>query len=97
MNPFRVLDQLEQVIAREYLRVSQDRSGRSRSTVEQHGDHEGDCEEHSWRLGTPYEDSSVSASRYSRKRRDGFHELIDDLEYDRFGAQVLMLWENSRG
>ncbi len=44
-----------------------------------------------------YRDESVSASRYSRKTRDGFDALIADLEHDRFGAQVLMIWESSRG
>jgi hypothetical protein len=38
-----------------------------------------------------YRDEPVSASRYSRKVRDGFDALIADLEGDRFGAQVLMI------
>ncbi|MEO7194767.1 MAG: hypothetical protein ABIZ05_08090 [Pseudonocardiaceae bacterium] len=43
-----------------------------------------------------YRDESVSASRFSRKVRGGFDALIVDLEADRFGAQVLMIWESSR-
>ncbi|MET7727737.1 recombinase family protein [Streptomyces mirabilis] len=47
-------------------------------------------------LGEPYEDTG-SASRYQRKSRDGFDKLIDDLKKDTFGADVLILWESSRG
>jgi len=85
------------VEAREYLRVSLDRSGRGRSLEEQQADHVQDAAAHGWRLGTPYRDESISASRYSRKARDGFDELLADLEADRFGAAVLVLWESSRG
>ena len=84
--------------AREYLRVSLDRSGRARSLDEQHADHVRVAGEQGWVLGADsYRDESVSASRYSRKARDGFDALIADLESDRFGARVLMIWESSRG
>ena len=84
--------------AREYLRVSLDRSGRARSLEEQHADHVRVVEEQGWILvEEAYRDESVSASRYSRKARDGFDALIEDLERDRFGAQVLVIWESSRG
>ncbi|MBV8994042.1 MAG: recombinase family protein [Pseudonocardiales bacterium] len=83
--------------ARDYLRVSLDRSGRARSLEEQHTDHQREATEHGWTLGESYRDESVSASRYSRKTRDDFDRLIADLESDRFGAQVLMIWESSRG
>ncbi|MGH3426850.1 MAG: recombinase family protein [Sciscionella sp.] len=86
------------VCAREYLRVSLDRSGRARSLEEQHADHVRVAGEQGWVLdGDSYRDESVSASRYSRKVRDGFDALIADLEGDRFGARVLMMWESSRG
>lgn len=96
MNPFRLLGQQKQVFARDYLRVSKSRNGRSRSPEEQHGDHMEDCTELGWTLAESYTDR-VSASRYSRKRRDEFLDMLADLEHDRFGAQVLMLWEGSRG
>jgi DNA invertase Pin-like site-specific DNA recombinase len=64
---------------------------------EQHGDHVRVAAEQGWTLTESYRDASVSASRYSRKVRDGFDALIEDLERDRFGAQVLMMWESSRG
>ena len=81
--------------AREYLRVSLDRSGRERSNEEQHDDNVAAADEHGWRLGTPYRDTG-SASRHS-KSRDDFDRLIGDLESRQFGAQLLVLWESSRG
>ena len=84
--------------AREYLRVSLDRSGRARSVDEQHADHVRVAGERGWTLvAESYRDESVSASRYSRKARGGFDALIEDLERDRFGGQVLMIWESGRG
>ncbi|MBC3193845.1 recombinase family protein [Pseudonocardia sp. C8] len=83
--------------AREYLRVSLDRSGRARSLDEQHDDNAATAEREGWTLGTPYRDESVSASRYSKKVRDGFAELMADLDSGRFGASVLIIWESSRG
>lgn len=84
-------------IAREYLRVSKDKSGRKRSNTEQHGDHEYLADEHAWTLHpTPYEDA-VSASRYGKKHRDGFADLMADLNGHTFGADILLLWESSRG
>jgi site-specific DNA recombinase len=97
MDAMRRLDQLEQVVARDYLRVSSDPFGRSSSTSEQHGDHETDSANLGWQLGGSYSDKGISASRYARKVRGDFKQLCDDLEEDRFDAQVLMLWESSRG
>jgi site-specific DNA recombinase len=83
---------------REYLRVSYDRSGRERSQNEQHDDNARACTEHAITLATPYRESgSASASRYARKSRDDFARLLADLESGRFGANVLVLWESSRG
>jgi site-specific DNA recombinase len=84
--------------ARDYLRVSLDRSGRARSLEEQHADHARVAGEQGWTLGKDsYRDESVSASRFSRKVRGGFDALIADLEADRFDARILMIWESSRG
>ena len=82
---------------REYLRVSLDRSGRARSIEEQHNDNLAAAEARGVTLGTPYRDESISASRYSTKIRDGFGQLLADLEHGRFGAEELWLWESSRG
>jgi site-specific DNA recombinase len=77
--------------------VSLDRSGRARSVEEQHQDNERAAAEHGWTLGKPYTDNSVSASRYSTKTRDDFGKLLSDLDRGRFAADVLLLWEPSRG
>lgn len=91
-------DQRKLIIrARDYLRVSLDRSGRARSLEEQHADHERVAAEQGWILGESYRDESVSASRYSRKPRGDFERLVADLENDQFDAQILMIWESSRG
>jgi DNA invertase Pin-like site-specific DNA recombinase len=83
---------------REYLRVSQDRSGRARSIDEQHDDNERAAEAHGFILnGKLYSDTSISASRYGTKVRGQFGDLLADLEHDRFGADILVLWESSRG
>jgi site-specific DNA recombinase len=83
---------------REYLRVSKDRSGRQRSTAEQHDDNLHAAEERDVTLGVPYtEDSAVSASRYGRKSRGGFGKLLADLRSGRFRDDELWLWESGRG
>lgn len=83
---------------REYLRVSLDKSGRSRSTEEQHtANVDQVVVELDWTLGDPYIDTDRSASRYARKAREGFDRLIADLKAGQFGADCLILWESSRG
>jgi DNA invertase Pin-like site-specific DNA recombinase len=82
---------------REYLRVSVDRSGRKRSPDEQHHDHEYDARERGWDLHPkPYRDLG-SASRYARKARSDFDRLVADIEKGEFSANILGLWEGSRG
>jgi site-specific DNA recombinase len=82
--------------AREYLRVSVDRTGRQRSIDEQHADNQRTADEHGWQLGDPYDDIG-SASRYATNGRHGYDTLVADIEAGRFGADVLVLWESSRG
>jgi site-specific DNA recombinase len=84
------------VAVREYLRVSRDRSGRERSPEEQHGDHAGVAAERGWSMGKPYKDVG-SASKYAAKARAGFDQLVADLTANQFGADMLVLWEGSRG
>ena len=84
------------LMGREYLRVSYDKSGRERSPEEQHDDNQRSADARGWLLGLPYRDVG-SASRYSTKVREKFDRLVADLEKDRFGAQILILWESSRG
>lgn len=85
-------------LAREYLRVSQDRSGRLQSPAEQHADNQRAAQSNRWRLGEPYaETEAVSASRYASKTRAAFDRLCADIDSGMFGARVLILWESSRG
>jgi DNA invertase Pin-like site-specific DNA recombinase len=81
---------------REYLRVSLDRSGRERSQDEQHEDNARACALAGITLLGAYRETG-SASRYAAKARDDFARLLDDVERGRFDADVLVLWESSRG
>lgn len=82
--------------AREYQRVSKVVRGHDRSPEEQHQDNARGADRHGWTLGAAYRDK-VSASRYGRKVREDWQRLVGDLEHDRFGASILILWESSRG
>ena len=82
--------------AHEYLRISLDRSGRERSMTEQHDDNAQAAKHNDWTLWTTYRDIG-RASRYAAKARGGYDKLVSDLRTDRFGAEVLVLWESSRG
>jgi DNA invertase Pin-like site-specific DNA recombinase len=85
-------------VAREYLRVSADPSGRLHSPAEQHDDNTRAAGSNGWRLGDPYaERDAVSASRYGSRARAAFDALCRDLVSGAFGADVLILWESSRG
>lgn len=89
-------------MARPYERVSHlDRDDRendtTRSTDAQHVDNARVADEQGWLLGTRLVDDDRSASRYARRAREGYDHLIAELEADTFGAQVLILWESSRG
>jgi site-specific DNA recombinase len=81
---------------REYLRVSfQD--GTSQSTTEQHDDNVSGAAREGIALGVPYVDDGASASDYGTKVREGFGQLMEDLRTGAFGADILVLWESSRG
>jgi DNA invertase Pin-like site-specific DNA recombinase len=83
--------------AREYLRVSLDKSGREKSNDEQHDDNVAAAPGFGiGSFGKPYRDTG-SASRHARTNRDGYDQLLRDLGAGRFGADVLVLWESSRG
>jgi len=84
--------------AREYLRVSADKSGRGASVAQQHADNERAASRAAWLLLAPYsEPEAVSASRYSRKAREAFGQLLEDIDSGAFAANVLIMWEASRG
>lgn len=88
--------------AREYRRLSDAKGGSSLDR--QGGDNTAARVENGWELGgPPYIDDGLSASRYARKRRDDFEKLVADLKSgptgrdSNFGADILQLWESSRG
>ncbi|MEJ8668412.1 recombinase family protein [Streptomyces sp. MS1.AVA.1] len=81
--------------AREYRRLSDDRGGNS--IQEQADGNQEAADEQSWTLGAPYVDADRSASSFTSRKRDEFERLVADLEAGNFGAQILMLWESSRG
>lgn len=84
--------------AREYLRVSKDRSGVLQSPRQQHQANGRHAERWQWTLGEPYaEIEALSASRYATRARAEFDRLVADIESGQFGARVLVLWEPSRG
>lgn len=81
---------------REYLRVSANKDGQSKSKSEQNDDNASAAAREGITLGAPYQDDG-SASPYATKVRDDFARLLDDLRTGAFGADVLVMWENSRG
>lgn len=89
------------IFARDYRRLSDAKGGTS--IARQGSDHSVVAAEQGWTLGEPYIDDGISASRFARKRRDDFEKLVADLSSgptgrtSRFGADILMLWESSRG
>ena len=87
------------LIAREYLRVSKDAKGTGKSPDQQHDDNMRAFERQGWALhpSPPYRDTDRSASRYATKERESFKQLIADLESGSFEADVLAIWESSRG
>ncbi|MFG1803341.1 recombinase family protein [Micromonospora carbonacea] len=81
-----------------YLRVSQDRQGRSTSTDEQDGVLVATASRRGWVVHpTPYLDRGLSASMYGGKPRPDFEQLLRDLASGEFGATLLGIYESSRG
>ncbi|TFB53646.1 recombinase family protein [Cryobacterium tagatosivorans] len=92
-----VLDD-QNLIVREYLRVSLDRSGTGKSPDQQHDEITAEAHRRGWQVHSSYyRDDNRSASRYATRRREGFAQLIADLEEGKFEANLLAIWESSRG
>lgn len=88
----------ENIMAREYLRVSKDRTKQGKSPAQQHEENSRAVVAHGWELhAEPYQDVDKGASRHSRVTRDGYARLVEDIEGGRFGAEILVIWESSRG
>ncbi len=69
-----------------------------RSPNEQHDDMVRAASRKGWTVHPKaYRDPDRSASRYARKEREGFADLMDDLQAGRFDADLLAIWESSRG
>jgi DNA invertase Pin-like site-specific DNA recombinase len=89
---------VKSLVAREYLRVSQDKDGTAKSLNQQESENHAAFAERGWQPHpTPYRDPGRSASRYARREREDFAKLISDLEADAFDADILAIWESSRG
>src|SRR5690554_1089390 len=90
---------MAKLVVREYLRVSKDSKHTGKSPDQQHDENVRSFERQGWVLhpAPAYRDTDRSASRYATKVREDFRRLIDDLEADTFGADVLAIWESSRG
>lgn len=90
---------MSDLIVREYLRVSKDDGKTGKSPDQQHNENLLAFEREGLvpHRGQPYQDVDRSASRYAKAVREGFERLIADLQSDSFGADVLAIWESSRG
>jgi site-specific DNA recombinase len=90
---------MTQLSAREYLRVSRDVNHTGRSPDQQHKDNVRALTAQGWQMhpAVPYRDADRSASRYAKKEREDFKRLIADLEANEFDADILAIWESSRG
>lgn len=78
-----------------YSRVSQDRRKTGRSVAQQEKEAQAACVERGWQLVGTFTDENRSASRFARKPRPGFEQLLQFLRDGH--ADVLVLWEASRG
>jgi DNA invertase Pin-like site-specific DNA recombinase len=86
-----------QLTGREFQRVSLDRSGRQKSNAQQHTENLAQGPDWGITQWGPAYSEVGSASRHRRKARADFPQLLEDLTSGSFGAQVLVLWEASRG
>jgi site-specific DNA recombinase len=77
-----------------YTRVSQDRGAGKRSVGEQEAECRAVATDNGCTVVRVFTDNDRSASRYAKKVRPGFTELLAFIEAG--GAEVLMTWESSR-
>lgn len=92
----------KQLVAREYLRVSKSDGDRytdhSKSTDEQTAENQVAIARQGWkRHPSPITEPDVSASRFSKVLREKFWNMLAEIESGQFGADILVLWESSRG
>ncbi|TQL42711.1 DNA invertase Pin-like site-specific DNA recombinase [Leucobacter komagatae] len=87
------------LVVREYLRVSRDDKKTGKSPDQQHEENLAAFAREGLvpHASEPYRDVDRSASRYARGGREDFERLVADLEGGTFDADVLAIWESSRG
>lgn len=68
------------------------------STLDQDVDNKRLCERNGWVVGATFEDAGRSASRYTKKKRPDFEEMIRRLDVDPKAKEfdVVVVWEPSR-
>ncbi len=79
-----------------YARVSDDRDGRSRSTNQQVDEGERWCKRNGIPVIDIIIDDDKGASRYSRKKRDGYDRTLQLLAAPSHRRRILVNWESSR-
>ncbi|MBF6515308.1 recombinase family protein [Nocardia cyriacigeorgica] len=79
-----------------YARVSDDRDGRSRSTSQQIDEGNDWCEREGISVIATIIDDDIGASRYSRKKRDGYDRALELLQAPSERRRILVSWESSR-
>ncbi|WP_171050284.1 recombinase family protein [Nocardia cyriacigeorgica] len=79
-----------------YARVSDDRDGRSRSTGQQIKEGKAWCKREGIPIIETVIDDDLGASRYSRRKRDGYDRVLEMLEAPSKRRRILVSWESSR-
>lgn len=91
------LDELDEVLAGAFARVSKKAADRERSNDEQLSGAEELCNKKKrWRLHDTVYVEQGSASKFAKKRRKNFDQLVEELEADAYKPDVLVMWEVSR-
>lgn len=78
-----------------YTRVSQDRTGRSRSVEQQQSECEAECDERGWSVIATLTENDRSASRYAKRGRPVWEQVKEQIAAG--AVDVLVTWEASRG
>lgn len=81
------------MISDSYLRKSTADAGKS--VTRQEDDWRADCAAEGFESGRPFVDPDLSASRYARKARPSYAELVTHISTGR--CEMLSMWEASRG
>lgn len=77
-----------------YGRASRDPSKKGRSVTSQLGEGRDLCNANGWPIIAEFPDVDRSASRYAKKGREKFEEMIEGIEAG--GCRILVAWEASR-